>query len=104
MHPEIERIVVCDEEARSRVEEASIEARRIQHQAEEDAKALKGQMEKGLEEYRQKELSRIIQQAREQARQKEEKTRQYCEGLRKRAENELQGLGQEFLDLFLRAI
>ncbi len=81
--PEIERILSCDESGRAAIEKARKDAEDLLAGAEQDVKKLQEQAQEELEEFKQKEISSILQDADRKAAQVEEDARKYCQGLKK---------------------
>ncbi len=98
--PEIERILSCDESGRAAIEKARDEAEELLAGAEKEIASYRSKAQAELDEFRQKEISRILEDADRRAAEVERQARDYCDGLEKSFEGRRQDLLSEFLRLF----
>jgi len=98
--PEIERILSCDESGRAAVEKARKDAAGLLAGADEEIAGLRRQASGRLEEFRQKEIAAILQEASKKAAKIEDEARAYCEGLTRLFAGREEELASDFLKRF----
>lgn len=101
--PEIERILSCDESGRAAIEKARKDAEMLVASAEEEISRYRQETAADLEEFREKEISKILDDARKKAAQMDEEARAYCEGLKKLFSSHEDELVSDFISRFYQA-
>lgn len=97
MKAEIEQVVSCDETARREVDRACKEAEALSAKAAQEAEAEREATRARLEEAREGDLSRIVLETEEKARQSVAQAEAYAEALKGRAEGRRVELSRRFV-------
>ena len=104
MHPDIERIVRCDESGRAIVENAKRKADDIIRSAKEAAETEKLLVNRDLEAFRERELMKILDEARDKAAKKRKEAEEYIKKLRARSLEKSSEIDKKFLDIVFESL
>ncbi len=104
MHPDIERIVRCDESGRAIVENAKRKADDIIRSAKEAAETEKLLVNRDLEAFRERELMKILDEARDKATKKRKEAEDYIKKLRARSLEKSSEIDRKFLDIVFESL
>ncbi len=104
MHPDIERIVRCDESGRAIVENAKRKADDIIRSAKEAAETEKLLVNRDLEAFRERELMKILDEARDKAAKKRKEAEDYIKKLRARSLEKSSEIDRKFLDIVFESL
>ncbi len=104
MHPDIERIVRCDESGRAIVENAKRKADDIIRSAKEAAETEKLLVNRDLEAFRERELMKILDEARDKAAKKRKEAEEYIKKLRARSLEKSSEIDRKFLDIVFESL
>ncbi len=97
MKREIEQVVSCDEAARAAVERAKEEARRLLEAARQDASGINAEFDEKMGEFKAAEIDPIMENARQEARNREVQAREYVDRLERLAIQRKHEIVEEFL-------